>query len=79
MTTQSFILLVMTKPEFTTFFEDVLITVYANIQDLREKQGFADPEEQDYLSGRLVSYEEILAIFRMSAKETGVNPRELGL
>jgi hypothetical protein len=69
----------MTEQQFTDFFQDVLITVYANIRDLREKQGFADPEEQDYIGGRLFSYEEILAIFRMSAKDTGVNPTELGL
>lgn len=69
----------MTDQQFKEFFQDVLITVYANIRDLHEKQGFADPEEQDYISGRLVSYEEILAIFRMSAKDTGVSPKELGL
>ncbi len=53
----------MTDSQFKEFFQDVLITVYANIRDLHEKQGFADPEEQDYISGRLVSYGEILEIF----------------
>ncbi|MGA0559645.1 hypothetical protein ACO2Q8_23495 [Larkinella sp. VNQ87] len=69
----------MTNDQFTAFFQDVLITVYANIRDLHEKQGFADPEEQDYIDGRLFSYQEILAIFRASAKDTGVDPKELGL
>jgi hypothetical protein len=69
----------MTEQQFTDFFQDVLISVYANIQDLREKQGFANPEEQDYSSGRLFSYQEILEIFRMSAKDTGINSKELGL
>ncbi|GAB3905392.1 hypothetical protein GCM10028803_36190 [Larkinella knui] len=69
----------MTQQQFMDFFQDVLISVYANIRDLREKQGFADPEEQDYLRGRLVSYEEILELFRMSARDTGINSRELGL
>lgn len=69
----------MTEAKFTEFLQDVLITVHANIRDLEEKQGFADPEEQDYIAGRLFSYQEVLAIFRASAKDVGVSLRELGL
>ncbi|GAA4448196.1 hypothetical protein GCM10023189_05720 [Nibrella saemangeumensis] len=57
----------------------LLITVHANIRDLEEKQAFADPEEQDYIAGRLFSYQEVLAIFRASARDTGVNPKDVGL
>lgn len=69
----------MEQTQFTGFFQDVLITLHANIRDLEEKQGFADPEEQDYIAGRLFSYQEMLAIFRASARDTGVNLKEFGL
>jgi hypothetical protein len=69
----------MTEMQFSEFFHDVLITVHANIRDLREKQAFAAPEEQDYIAGRLFSYQEMLEIFRMSAKEIGIEPKKLGL
>lgn len=69
----------MNEMQFSEFFHDVMITVHANIRDLREKQAFADSEEQSYLEGRLFSYQEILEIFRMSAKETGIEPKKLGL
>ena len=36
--------------------QDVLITIHANIRDLEEKRTFADPEEHDYIDGRLFSY-----------------------
>ncbi|WP_128545951.1 hypothetical protein [Larkinella soli] len=69
----------MSEQQFTEFFHDILITVHENIRDLHEKQGFADPEEQDYIAGRLFSYQEVLEIFRMSARDTGIRPDELGL
>jgi hypothetical protein len=44
------------------FIQDVLITIHANIRDLEEKKSFADPEEHDYIDGRLFSYIEMLAV-----------------
>ncbi|CCH51803.1 hypothetical protein BN8_00750 [Fibrisoma limi BUZ 3] len=61
------------------FIQDVLISLHANIRDLEEKRTFADPEEHNYIDGRLFSYVEMLAILRASAKDTGVDPRRLGL
>lgn len=69
----------MSEQQFTDFWQDVLISVHENIRDLRQKQAFADPEEQNYIAGRLFSYEEMLEIFRMSAREAGLKPKEMGL
>ncbi|GAB3174002.1 hypothetical protein [Telluribacter humicola] len=61
------------------FFQDILITIHENIRDLQGKKVFADPEEQEYLSGRLFSYTEALEIMKDSARRFGYDPRELGL
>lgn len=61
------------------FVQDVLITVHANIRDLEEKRTFADPEEHDYIDGRLFSYVEMLAILRVSARDSGIDPKTIGL
>lgn len=61
------------------FVQDVLITVYANIRDLEEKRTFADPDEHNYIDGRLFSYVEMLAILRASAQDVGLDPKALGL
>ncbi len=68
------------QPEnFELFFQDVLITVHENIRDLQGKKVYADPEEQDYLAGRLFSYTELLEIMKESARRFGHDPREMGL
>ncbi|UHG89053.1 hypothetical protein [Spirosoma oryzicola] len=61
------------------FVQDVLITIHANVRDLEEKKTFADPHEQDYIDGRLFSYVEMMAILRTSARDTGIDPKALGL
>lgn len=61
------------------FIQDVLISIHANIRDLEEKRTFADPEEHNYIDGRLFSYVEMLAILRASARDTGIDPKQLGL
>ncbi len=61
------------------FIQDVLITIHANIRDLEEKKGFADSTEQDYIDGRLFSYIEMLAILRASARDSGIDPKAIGL
>ncbi len=64
---------------YVEFIQDVLISVHANLHDLHEKRGFADPEELDYLEGRIMSYQEVLAILKQSAREFGVSEEELGI
>lgn len=61
------------------FFQDLLITLHENIRDLQGKKVYADPEEQDYLAGRLFSYTEMLEIMKDSARRFGYDPAEMGL
>ena len=46
--------------------QDLLITLHANIHDLRERKSFADPEELNYIEGKLQAYSEILNAIRSS-------------
>ena len=61
------------------FIHDILITLHENIRDLQGKKVYAEPEEQDYLSGRLFSYTEMLEIMKDSARRFGYDPKEMGL
>lgn len=61
------------------FLQDVLITVHANIRELKERRTFADPEELTYIEAKLVAYHELLATLRMSADEFGIDRSEIGL
>ena len=65
--------------QFEEFFHDIIITMHENIRDLEEKSAFADPEERDYISGRMFSYGEVLEIMKDSARRFGFDKRELGL
>ena len=65
--------------QFEEFFHDIIITMHENIRDLEEKRAFADPEERDYISGRMFSYGEVLEIMKDSARRFGFDKRELGL
>jgi hypothetical protein len=65
--------------KFEEFFHDIIITMYENIRDLEEKNAFADPEERDYIAGRMFSYGEVLEIMKDSAKRFGLDQKELGL
>ena len=64
---------------YLDYLHDVLISVHANLHDLHEKRGFADPEELDYLEGRIMSYQEVLGILKQSAREFGIPEAELGI
>ncbi len=61
------------------FFQDILITLHENIRDLQGKKVYAEPDEQDYFSGRLFSYTKMLEIMKDSARKFGYDPKEMGL
>jgi hypothetical protein len=73
-----FILMTLYEP-WLVYLQDVLITIHANIRELQEKKSFADPDELDYIEGRLFSYHKVLSILRASAKDVGIDPHEIGL
>jgi hypothetical protein len=63
----------MHSKNYKIFTEDVIISIYANMRDLREKLAFCDPEERDYINGRLFSYQEMLEILRFALIKFDLN------
>jgi hypothetical protein len=61
------------------FIQDVVITMHANIRELKERLNFADPEERSYIEGKLQGYNEMLSALRAGAVEFGIPAEELGL
>jgi hypothetical protein len=64
---------------YVEFLQDVLITIHANIRELKERKNFADPEELTHIEAKLLAYTEILSILRSSAEEFRIDRTEIGL
>lgn len=64
---------------YRDFMQDVMITLRANLRELRERKGFADPEELTYIEAKLLAYQELIAILEDSADEFGIPKEGLGL
>ncbi|MFD0998037.1 hypothetical protein ACFQ21_01925 [Ohtaekwangia kribbensis] len=67
------------RNRYVEFVQDVLITLHANIRDLKERRSFADPEELTHIEAKLLAYNEMLSILRASADDVGLDRKELGL
>src|SRR5689334_8179737 len=67
------------QPRYIEFIHDVLITLHQNIRELKERRGFADPEELSHIEGKLLAYQEVLAILQSSADEFHIPREESGL
>jgi hypothetical protein len=61
------------------FIQDVLITIHANIRELKERKSFAEPEELTHIEAKLLAYHEILSALRSSAHEFNIPYDEVGL
>ncbi len=64
---------------YAAFIRDVAQSVHANMRELTDRKGFADSEELDHIEGKLIAYQEVLAMLRASAAEHNLPLRELGL
>jgi hypothetical protein len=64
---------------YIDYIQDILISLHENIRELRDRKGFADPEELPHIEGKIVAYEEVLAIMRMSADEFNIPKSEIGI
>ena len=67
------------QERWVEFMQDVLITIHENMRELKERRGFADPEELTYIEAKLVAYHEILATLKSSALEYKIPKEALGL
>lgn len=66
------------EQKYIHFLQDVLISLHANMHESEERKAFAEPEELDYIEGRLVAYREMMAILRQSAEEFDIPKNEIG-
>jgi hypothetical protein len=67
------------EKRYIEFIQDVLITIHENIHELQQRKNFADPSEQDHIEAKLLAYQEMLAIIRVSAEEFGLQKSEIGI
>lgn len=61
------------------FIQDVLISIHENLRELKERSAFAAPEELPYIEAKIIAYQEMLSILRMSADTVGLPKHEIGL
>ena len=64
---------------YVDFIHDVLITIHANIREIQQRRGFADPEELTHIEAKLMAYNEVLSILQSSADDFKIPRAELGL
>lgn len=67
------------ESRYIEYLQDVLISIHQNIHELNDRKSFADPEELDHIEGKLMAYQEILAILKTSAGEFRIPASEIGL
>jgi hypothetical protein len=64
---------------YIEFIQDVLISIHENIHELNERKSFADREELAHIEGKLMAYQEIIAILKVSADEFNLPKDSIGL
>lgn len=71
----------MIKQDFRyiEYIQDVLISIHENLRELNQRRSFADPQELPHIDGKIMAYQEMLSILRMSAESFGLPKHELGL
>jgi hypothetical protein len=67
------------EKQYIEFIQDVLISIHENLHELTERKNFADPEELPHIEAKILAYQEMLAILKMSANEFGLPVKEIGL
>ena len=52
------------EKRYIEFIQDVLISIHENLHELNDRKSFADPEELPHIEGKIMAYQEMLAILR---------------
>ncbi len=68
-----------TEQQYKNYLKDVVIVMKENIQDLKQRQAFADLSELEYINTKLFAYNEMISIFRMEIKKYKIKEGEIGL
>ncbi|MBT1700104.1 hypothetical protein KK083_24665 [Fulvivirgaceae bacterium PWU4] len=69
----------MGEQRYIEFIQDVLISIHENLHELTERKNFADPEELTHIEAKIIAYQEMLAIIRMSADQFNLPKGDIGL
>lgn len=69
----------MGEQRYIEFIQDVLISIHENLHELTERKNFADPEELTHIEAKIIAYQEMLAIIRVSADQFGLPKADIGL
>ena len=67
------------REKYIEFLQDLLISLHANIRELKERKNFAAPEELSHIEGKLLAYTEMLSMLRSGADEFNIPREEIGL
>ncbi len=69
----------MTKEQLTDYIHNVVICLHENIREIRERKGWADAKELNYIEAKLLTYNEVLQLLKMTAKDMQLEEEDLGL
>lgn len=69
----------MSSEILTEYIHNVLITIHENIRETSDRRGWADEDELAHIESRLLVYNEVLQIFKLTAREMELPEKELGL
>lgn len=69
----------MTKEELRDYIHNVMISIHQNIKEVRDRKSWAEDKELYHIESKLLTYNEVLQIFKMTAREMGLQEEELGL
>ena len=65
--------------EYKEYLREVIVILKENIEDLKQKRAFSDPEEREYIAGRLFTYQEVVVSLKANLDEFGISESEIGL
>jgi hypothetical protein len=69
----------MMEQAYRDFIQDIVISLHANLREIRERRNFAAPDERDYIEGKMLAYQEVISLLQSGAKEFKLPGKELGL
>jgi hypothetical protein len=67
------------EKKYIEFIQDVLISIHENLHELNGRKNFAGPEELPHIEAKIIAYQEMLSIMRMSAESAGIPKHDVGL
>ncbi len=65
--------------QYIKFIRDVLISVHENLHELEQRKNFADPYELAHMDGKIIAYQEMIAIISVSAETFDLPKKEISL